>query len=110
MPGISVYELVEDKPVEVGYIPSDEEIDKQTAEKIRTKFSADEREKRLRLGAINRTNAEFVEYDNYANACVEEGKEKKEASALRRAELVEVTIQENEEDRILYTLPEEEDE
>lgn len=109
MPGTSVYKLVDGKPVEVDYIPSDEEIDKQTAAKIRARFNDDEREKRLRLGAINRTNPDFVEFDEFANQCIAEGQAAKEAAALRRAELVEVTIEENGEDRIIYTLPDEEE-
>lgn len=111
MAGTSIYKLVDGKPVEVGYIKSDTEIDKDTERKIREVYSVEEEIKLNRMAnAVAKTNTheEFTTYHEFVESCVEEGKAKKLAVAAARAELVEVTIQENGEDRTIYTLPEEE--
>ena len=97
--GTNVFKLNADGQYQiVGYIKSDEEIDKETFAKIKEKYP-DKPEagepteaKMLRLGILNSQDAEFILYNNYVNACRSEGTAKKQSAAAERAALTEVQI------------------
>ncbi len=74
------------------YIKSDEEIDNETGAKIRAKYNDNEREKRIRLGILNPQDAQFIEFDNFAEECRAEGRALKQLAADARALLIEVEL------------------
>ena len=100
MSGINVYKIVNNKPVLVGYLKSEEEIDKEVLSKIREKYPLEEELKILRL---KETNPDlFQEYNDYVEECRAEGKAKKAEIAQKLEELETTTIKDGDEERVIY--------
>jgi len=54
---------------EVNTLLTEAEIDEKVVEKIREKYDINKESKMLRLGILDKTNAEFVEYNEYVEQC-----------------------------------------
>ena len=97
-----------------GYVPSDKETDAETERLIAEKYPYSE-EQKMRREAMNALIVgetvpdDYTEYDNYINACVADGRAKKQANADRMAALQKVVIPGDEEagteEREIYVLP-----
>lgn len=97
--GTNVFKLNADGQYQiVDYIKSDEEIDKETFEKIKAAYPDEPggglplEVKMLRIGIINPQDAAFAAYNNFVNQCRAEGTARKQAAATARAALMEITL------------------
>jgi len=100
MSGIDVYKIVNKKPVLVGYIKSDEEIDRETLAEIREKYSLEDELKVLRLASADPES--FKAYNDYVEECRAKGKQKKLDAASKLKALKKKKITENGESRTIY--------
>lgn len=100
MTGTDVYKIVKKKPVLVGYVKGDEEIDRETLAEIRQKYSLEDELKVLRLAQSD--TAAFNEYNEYVEECRARGKQKKAEAVANRKKLKKKTIKENGESRTIY--------
>ena len=63
-------------------IPTSQEINKKTVEKIRTKYDINEEIKMLRLGILDNSNTEFLAYNAYVEECWQLGEAEKQKYGL----------------------------
>lgn len=105
--GTNIFELNDNGDYQIaGYIKSDEEVNKETAAKIREKYSLEDEVKLNRIAnslSKAQTPAEFVDYNNYAESCRAEGRAKKQANADELATLNMVELDNGGMPQIIYT-------
>ncbi len=90
--GTDVFKIINNEPVFSGYIKSDEEVDKDTLDKIRSKYSEAE-EMKLHRQKLNGENlAAYDEYNSFVEECRNEGQNAKLDNMLRLAKLVSYEI------------------
>ena len=92
------------KPVLIGYIKSNEEINKETNRRIRNKISVAKELKLLRLKLVGdgTIENEFNKYNDFVEQCRAKGKLKKQKAAQKRKKIEKIAIQENGEDREIW--------
>ena len=100
MPGTNIYKVVNKKPILIGYIKSNEEINKETLAEIRKEYSLEEELKILRRQAVDKDA--FQAYNDYVEECRAKGQQKKEEAATKLASLKQAEITEGEEKRMIY--------
>jgi len=89
---MDIYKLINNNYVLVDYIKSDDEIDKETLQKIRQRYSEIE-EIKLHRQKLNGENInEYNEYNAYVELCRAEGKSKKLINAEKLALTEEIEI------------------
>ncbi len=99
MPGIDVFELIDNRYIKVDYIKSDDEINKETEASIKEKYSESEELKLLRLN--DRNSQEFTNYNGYVEKCRSIGAEKRQAAAEARAVLTEIDLPQADGDEVV---------
>lgn len=105
--GTDVFKIKGGKLILVDYIKSEEEIDKETAEKIREKYSEKDEIKLIRRclkrGSVT---TEFEEYDAYVEGCRDAAKAVKLAKKAAKDALRKVKFQDGDNEREVYIIPE----
>ena len=105
--GTNIFELNDNGDFQiVGYVKSDEEVNKETTAKIREKYSPEDEAKLNRIAnALPKAQVpqEFVEYNTYAETCRAEGRAKKQANADELATLDQVEIGEGAMKHFIFT-------
>jgi len=93
--GTNIYKIVKGKPLLDGYIKDDKEINEETKAKIREKYSLEDELKLNRIAAkTSKLSAEFLVYDKYVQACIDEGSLKKKNAAKELKKLTKKEIKE----------------
>ncbi|HBO60552.1 TPA: hypothetical protein DD449_02630 [Candidatus Berkelbacteria bacterium] len=105
--GTNIFELNDNGDFQiVGYVKSDEEVNKETTAKIREKYSPEDEAKLNRIAnALPKAQVpqEFVEYNTYAEQCRAEGRAKKQANADELATLNTIEIDNGGMPQTIYT-------
>jgi len=91
--GTDVFKIINDVPVFSGYIKSDEEVDKDTLDKIRTRYSEAE-EMKLHRQKLNGENLEaYEEYNSFVEECRNVGQNAKQVNQERLEQLTPYSIE-----------------
>jgi len=104
--GTDIYKITKNKPVLIGYIKDDNEINKETKAKIREKYSLEDELKLNRLANIgSKPSMDFLTYNKYVQKCIDEGNTKKKDAARELKKLIKKDIKEKEskEKRTIFT-------
>jgi len=91
--GTDVFKIINDVPVFSGYIKSDEEVDNDTLDKIRTRYSEAEEMKLHRQKLNGENHEEYEIYNIFVEQCREEGRIIKQANQARLARLTPYEIE-----------------
>lgn len=91
--GTDIFKLVEGTPIFADYIKSPEEVDKDTLERIRSRYSQSD-EIKLHRQMLNGENTdEYYEYNEYVEYCRAEGRSTKEENQQRLGQLTPHVIE-----------------
>jgi len=105
--GTNIFELNDNGDYQIaGYIKSDEEVNKETAAKIREKYSLEDEVKLNRIAnslSKAQTPQEFIDYNNCVEALRAEGRAQKQANAEELATLNQVEVGEGSMKHFIYT-------
>lgn len=91
--GTDIFKLVEGSPIFSDYIKSPEEVDKDTLERIRSRYSQSD-ETKLHRQMLNGENTdEYEAYNEYVENCRAEGRSIKELNQERLGQLTPYVIE-----------------